>query len=202
MISPNVACVNEYGSFKDVVYGEAVFGIKLQLQIARLLNVIRDRNIAARANGAVEPSTKSVGTTPIETTLKGQVFRVAVRHANSDKLTHDEPRFVAKVKVLPDVETASDVLGVRHAKQFMIALLVFGDEFGLVEQGDQITTRFKIGADIEEAAFLVDALGVVDNGIPSTEQEVAGVLSFFSLAGFSVNIGLECRVDVGVFYAI
>ena len=142
------------------------------------------------------------GTTPVKTTLEGQVFRVAVRHTYSDKLTHDEPRFVAKVKVLPDVETASDVLGVRHAKQFMIALLVFGDEFGLVEQGNQVTTRFKIGADIEETAFLVDALGVVDDGISSAEQEVAGVLSLFSLAGFCVKIGLECRVDVGDFYAI
>ena len=45
-------------------------------------------------------------------------------------------------------------------------------------------------------------MGVVDDGISSAEQEVAGVLSLFSLAGFCVKIGLECRVDVGDFYAI
>ena len=104
--------------------------------------------------------------------------------------------------MLPEIETASDILRVADAKDFMIAVLVFGNEFSLVEQGKQVATRFKVGPDIEETARLADSLGVVGQRITCAKQQMACVLSLFPLTGLCIKVGLESRVDIGNFHTI
>ena len=70
-VGPHIAHVNENGTVKDIIDRETVFGIELQLQVARLFNVICDGHITTWTNGAVEPSTQSVGAAAIEATLEG-----------------------------------------------------------------------------------------------------------------------------------
>ena len=84
----------------------------------------------------------------------------------------------------------------------MVSVIALGHEFGLVEQREQVAARLKIGTDIEKTTRLVDALCVVDHRIPGAENQVAGVLGFFSLAGLRIEIGLKGRVDVGDFHAV
>ena len=104
--------------------------------------------------------------------------------------------------MLSEIETASDVLRVTDAKDFMGAVFVLGNQFGLVEQGKQVATGLKISPDIKEAARLVDSLRVVSQRITSSKQQVARVLCLLSLTGLLVKVGLENRVDVGDFHTV
>ena len=90
--------------------------------------------LTSRADGTIEPSAQAVGTTAVETAFEGQVFGVAVGQTDSHQLTKDEPRLIAKLDVLPEVEAASNVLCVWDVENLVIPLLVLGDEFGVVEQ--------------------------------------------------------------------
>ena len=43
--------------------------------------------------------------------------------------------------------------------------VVFGDDFCLVEKRQQVAARFEVGTQVEETAFLVEALVGEDEGI-------------------------------------
>ena len=104
--------------------------------------------------------------------------------------------------MLSEIETAPDVLRVTDAKDFMVAVFVLGDQFGLVEQGEQVAACLKISPDIKETASLVESLRVVSQRITSSKQQVARVLCLLSLTGLFVKVGLEDRIDVGNFHTV
>ena len=69
--------------------------------------------------------------------------------------------------MLAKIEAGSDKLRITDAQNLVVPF-VLGDEFRLVEERKQVTTRFKVGAEIDEAAFLVETLAGIDKGIAET----------------------------------
>ena len=104
--------------------------------------------------------------------------------------------------MLPEVETASDVLSVADTKDFMIAVLVFGNEFSIVEQGKKVAARLKIGLEIKETSCLADSLGVVCQRITQAERQMTCVLGLLPLTGLRIKVFLENWVDIGNLYAV